>query len=365
MKRKIKFVTLSTLYIFIFLLIMFISSYIIYKIDPNIKTYFDSLWYSIVTVSTVGYGDIIPATKEAKIIVLIMIVLGVVAVSVFTANVTSKMIEAKILLNEGWKNMDNLKNHLIICGYKPSVKLLIKDLIEKSEFKKDNIVLIHNILTPEIKLLLDELECLKFIEGDFTEEEILLKAKVDLAKKAIVISDLSEDSDSKVLGAVILLKNLNPYIYTVAEITNNKFELYLEKIKCDEIIFSEDYQKFLLSKAIRTPGISKVIGEILKGKNFEIIKSDSFQNKTFKESFDYFFNKNIILLGVIENYGTIDTLKKLKIEKIRSAINISNLPFEIQKLKKIKLNNVVFLPDDDYIIPEYSAFIILKKELNV
>jgi voltage-gated potassium channel len=169
----------------------------------------------------------------------------------------------------------------------------------------------------------------------------------------------------QVLGAVILLKNINPNIYTVAEITNNKFELYLEKIKCDEIIFSEDYQKFLLSKAIRTPGISKVIGEILRGKNFEIIRSEEFVNKTFKEAFDSFFKEGIHLLGVIENYGTIETLKKLQIEKIRSTVDIKNIPFEIKKLKEIKLNNVIFLPDDNYIIKEYSAFVILKKDKNV
>jgi ABC-type enterochelin transport system substrate-binding protein len=104
------------------------------------------------------------------------------------------------------------------------------------------------------------------------------------------------------------------------------------------------------------------MSEILRSRNFEIIKSGNFQNKTFKETFDYFFNKNIIVLGVIENYGTIDTLKKLKIEKIRSAINISSLPFEIRSLKKIKLNNVIFLPDNEYLIPEYSALIIIKKE---
>jgi voltage-gated potassium channel len=257
MKHKIKVVKLSTVFIITFLISMFIFAYVLYKIDPNIKTYFDAIWYSIVTVSTVGYGDIIPATKTAKIIVMTMIVLGVVAVSVFTATVTSKMVEAKIFLSEGWKKMDNLKNHLIICGYKPSVKLLIKDLVEKSEFKINNILLIYNRLLPEIKVLLEENDGIKFLEGDFTEEEILIKAKADLAKKAIIISDFTQESDSKVLGAVILLKNINPNIYTVAEITNSKFESYLEKSKCDEIIFSEDYQKYLLSKAITTPVFPK------------------------------------------------------------------------------------------------------------
>ena len=229
----------STIYFILFIVFVFLVALVMPSIDSNFKSYFESFYWTIVTISTVGYGDIVPHSFGAKILTIFLILSGVVAVSLFTAVVTSNLIKKTIFSLKEWEKMDDLTNHLIICGYKPQLKVLIDEFLQKNKrLTIKNIVVIHTSLTPEIKIMLNELKYVKFIEGDFSEEEILKKARAKYANKAIVMAENNDTSDSKVLATTILLKSFNHDMYIIAEIINPKFESYLEKIGCDEIILS-------------------------------------------------------------------------------------------------------------------------------
>ena len=351
----------STIYFIFFALFIILVTFIMPNIDKGFSSYFDSLYWSIVTISTVGYGDIIPHTFFAKLITIFLILSGIVAVSLFTAIVTSNLIKKTIFTKE-WEKLENLENHLVICGYKPQLKLLIKEFLKTNKrMTIKNIVIIHNILTPEIEAMLHELDYVKFIEGDFSEEEILIKAKVNKAHKAIIMAENTETSDSKVLATTILLKSLNHNIYIIAEVINPKFESYLEKIGCDEIILSEEYNKYLISKAIIDPGISKVIGNLIMSENFKILEANEYINLSFQETFNKLLTQNIVLLGIIENYGNVNQFKLEFIKEAEKSPNINTLYEQIHNLKHIKTNNIIISPNADYIIQKHSALIVIER----
>jgi len=331
------------------------------NIDKNFSNYLDSFYWSIVTVTTVGYGDIVPHTHFSKLLTIFLILSGVIAVSLFTAVVTSNLIKKTIFNLKEWQKVDNLNKHLIICGYKPQLKLLIKDFLRKNKrLTIKDIVIIHNSLTPEIEIMLSELQDIKFVEGDFSEEEILKKAKVQKASKVIIMSENTETSDSKVLATTILLKSFNHNMYIIAEIINPKFESYLEKIGCDEIILSEEYNKYLISKAIIDPGISKVVGNLIMNENFKIITKKIY-NQTFQEVFDTLLKENIILIGIIENYGNINVFKKEYIQEAEKSPDINELYKKIHNLKNLETNKIIISPNADYIIQKYSALIVIER----
>ena len=352
----------STLYFIFFIVFILIVAFSMPTIDNSFTNYFDSLYWSIVTVTTVGYGDIVPHTSYAKIITIFLILSGVIAVSLFTAVVTSNLIKKTIFSLKEWEKMDNLDKHLIICGYKPQLKILIDDFLKKNKrLTIKDIVVIHNSLTPEIEIMLNELQYVKFIEGDFSEEEILKKAKANKASKAIIMAENNDTSDSKILATTILLKSFNHNIYIIAEIINPKFESYLEKIGCDEIILSEEYNKYLISKAIIDPGISKVIGNLIMNENFKIITQE-YYSLTFKEVFDKLLKQNIVLIGIIENYGNINEFKKEYIKEAEKSPNINELYKQIHNLKNIQTNKIIISPNADYIIQKHSALIVIERK---
>jgi voltage-gated potassium channel len=69
-------------------LVVFISGYIIASIDPNIKNPGEGIWWAIVTVTGVGYGDVVPTGIEGRVFATILILAGVALFSVVTANLS-------------------------------------------------------------------------------------------------------------------------------------------------------------------------------------------------------------------------------------------------------------------------------------
>jgi voltage-gated potassium channel len=75
-------------------IIIALAGIIISRLDPSIGSIWDGMWYSWVTISHTGYGDIVPKTAGGRVFGGILIFLGVVLVTVFTANLSAFLIEA-------------------------------------------------------------------------------------------------------------------------------------------------------------------------------------------------------------------------------------------------------------------------------
>ncbi len=68
------------------LFIILFAGVLISGIDPAIKTPWDGIWWAVVTVSTVGYGDVVPVTATGKVFAAIIIIIGLGLFAVITAN---------------------------------------------------------------------------------------------------------------------------------------------------------------------------------------------------------------------------------------------------------------------------------------
>jgi voltage-gated potassium channel len=75
------------------LLFVFISGAALYRIDPAITSLSDGFWWALVTVTTVGYGDISPTSDLGRIFASLLIILGVVLFSLITANISAFLVD--------------------------------------------------------------------------------------------------------------------------------------------------------------------------------------------------------------------------------------------------------------------------------
>lgn len=79
-----------------FLIFFFISAIIIWLVDPNVESFFDSIWFCVAVVTTIGFGDIVVTNIVARIVTIILAIYGILVVAVITGVIVyyiSKMLD--------------------------------------------------------------------------------------------------------------------------------------------------------------------------------------------------------------------------------------------------------------------------------
>ncbi|MBM4399603.1 MAG: two pore domain potassium channel family protein, partial [Candidatus Cloacimonetes bacterium] len=112
------------------LLLVLLSSFLAWRFEykgqssGTISTFWDAIWWAIVTIATVGYGDKVPTTVPGRGVGLFMIIIGYAMLSVFTGLVASVFVEDKLKGAKGLKPI-RASHHLILCGWNQTAGILL------------------------------------------------------------------------------------------------------------------------------------------------------------------------------------------------------------------------------------------------
>ncbi len=117
------------------------------------------IYWSIVTISTTGYGDVIASTNAGTILAAILLFLSIVTVSLFTANLTSALTNKKLLESRGIMEIAKLKNHFVICGWKYRMGRFLEEVVINNPG-------IPPKKTTDLSLLVSNLKSAKSIENN-------------------------------------------------------------------------------------------------------------------------------------------------------------------------------------------------------
>jgi voltage-gated potassium channel len=340
----------------------------------NVKNLFDSFWYTIVTLTTVGYGDITPVTFLGRIAGLTTMLFGVIFVAAVTGKIASFLVDRQLRRGKGLLKLKKLQDHFIICGYRQDFENIIDGVLESNPgIEISDVVLINNAPTEYMEqfMMNPKYKLINYIYGDFIDEPVLHRANIKSAKRVLVLSDHSSDysqmeMDSRTIMAVMTIGKINRSIYTVAELLDESFEKYLIMAHCDEIILSRQYERKLIVNASSGSGISHVIRDLMSIENnqriFIVNLPDSYIGISFKNAFDFYSKeKNSILIGLLENTGNFYARKREALNEAQKTPDISTLVGNLQKVKELKANNPVLNPGFDYIVKNNSMAILIGK----
>lgn len=179
-----------------------IGTYLLRDQYHNLHNWIDALYYSLVTYTTIGYGDIIPLTENAKIFTCSMVIIGVSTFVAATGIVLGPVFEKRVKGVFSMVNrLNNITEHVIVFGVNP-MSLHTASLLQ---VKGETVVFLSN----DSQALSDaENRGFKIILGAASKEEVLLKAQLPNANAIVCASSSDADNLLVVMAAqAVRLKN--------------------------------------------------------------------------------------------------------------------------------------------------------------
>jgi len=269
------------------------------------------LWWALVTITTVGYGDITPKTMAGRMVGAALMVGGLISFSLVTATVASIFIERKFRREKGLETV-KATNHILILGWHYDGETLLDQLLRRLPHSAS--VVLVNQLTPEqmdsIRVKYPDHEPF-FVWGDYSREEVLLRANVRFAFKAIILAGRQEgetaaEVDQRTLITALTLKSLHPKIKILAELLRPDNKPYLERAGAEQILIRGQYDSSILAGAIASPGLYRVLDALLNAEGYTVWAVEvppNFQGKPVKELADYLKEQQQALLIAIYSEG--------------------------------------------------------------
>jgi len=360
--------------LFMIFLLTVIGGFSVWLIEGSetFDTPFDAFWWAIVTMTTVGYGDITPNLIPGKLAASIVILTGMAIVSLFTARISSVFVATKLREDQGLQEI-YYQNHLIIAGWHSGAEKLVDSL---KALSSDNLelVLVNTLEPSDVEGLLERYSALnpKFVRGDFSNDTIMQRAGVRDAWGVILLPEMNtvataSQVDQKTILTALSIKDINKMVKVFAYALESESVPHMRRGGVDQVVVRDSHAGYLLACHALAPGIPEVMEELLtfdSGNRIERINiPNQFSGKTVAELEQWIRDKHsAILIGIVneeqileisdllsDDYSSIDAFIKRKFESAgRNTDELSH--------KQIAIN-----PDPDRILKTNDAAIIIKR----
>ena len=244
----------------------------------------DSFYMTIITISTVGFGEPFPLSVEGKIFTTFIIFFGVGIMAYFLSRLVEFWFQRSLANVIGRKSMmkkiGKLKNHTIICGYGRTGKGIIEEL----EATKTSYVVIEKE-TVEIQILQNK--SIPYIEGNATDEEILEQAGVEKADSLVACLN----SDPENLYLTLTARGLAPSLRIIARVHDSESGRKFLKAGANRVVSPISTGAGQIAQLITRPAIVDLIELVSQHKNialevfeYPIDEKNKMLNKTISEA---------------------------------------------------------------------------------
>ncbi|WP_285768188.1 potassium channel family protein [Peribacillus sp. SI8-4] len=285
-------------------LFLFSFGLLIHLVEPKrFPTLLDGIWWAIVTMSTVGYGDYTPVTSLGKIIGIILILSGVGLITSYFAHIAKMSISTEQLFLTGRKDFSG-GGHFIIVGWNGRSKRIIQNIHDRMHHQ--SIVLIDDTLQkhplPRTNI--------HFVHGKATLDSVLKKANVTQAIRVLITADLKQDelqTDMFSILTLLAVKGLNPDVYCLVEILTHEQKENALRAGADGIVetnkFASEFMQECLSKGIFREAEEQNEWAGLKIRQLPL--QEEWAERTFKRLGTELLERDILLIGILSGGETV------------------------------------------------------------
>jgi len=265
----------------------------------------DAFYMTIITISTVGYGEVEPLTEAGKLFSALLIITNIGIFTFALTSLSSFIIDGHFRrifhdLNIGRK-IDRMKDHVIICGYGRYGKSVAAHLLKQGI----NCVVIE--ASREMVEQIREDSLLIALDGDATDEDVLGEAGIDHARA--LMTTLPDDANN--VYVTLTARQLNPNLKIVSRANIASSEAKLIRAGADHVLVPENIGGFYMSALVTKPDIIEVFTDLagLKDRQFrmaEIVLDKIPEHLTNKQIKDMAIpeSSGVQIIGLKQSDGT-------------------------------------------------------------
>ena len=241
-------------------------------------TLIEAFYMSVITISTVGYGEVRPLSPTGRIFVsgLVMLNIGIVAyvLAAFSYYVIDGKLFETMQYNRIQSKIGKMKGHTIVCGYGKYGREIVSHLrIHEHPY----VIVEQN--KDKLTDLLEEDEEVLYVIDDATHDDTLFAAGIERASS--LITALNDDSDN--LFIVLSSKDLNPNLRIVSRAKEVRGRQKMMKAGASHVIMPEQIGGFYMATLISKPGavefFSFITNELSADIGFEELRYDQLPAK--------------------------------------------------------------------------------------
>lgn len=266
-------------------------------------TFMDALYMTVITISTVGYGEVQPLSGAGRIFSMILIISGVAFFLYIAAFMVQTMLEGQIRIILGRRTLEKkikrVRNHYIVCGYGRIGRVLCKNVRDYPDME---LVVIES--DPEIIPTMEQ-DGIIYICGDASGEENLLKAGIKRAKG--LVAALATDTNNVFL--VLTARQLNPDIMIIARASNQGAKTKLLAAGANRVESPYDIGAVSMAQRLVRPSVSSFLDLVftynrkdIQMEEIPVDSASSLVNLMLKDS-GIRQSYNLIIIAMIKSDG--------------------------------------------------------------
>jgi voltage-gated potassium channel len=242
-----------------------------YFAERNVQdiTIADALWWSMVTMTTVGYGDFYAKSLAGRFLISYpCMILGIGLIGYLVGSVANTIIDFSARKRGGLMQISET-GHILICNYpgEEKIKQVISELESVEHYRNSRFVVITDVLS-ELPDALRKHGVL-FVKGMPTQEEVLLRANILKCAGVIVLATDSTriESDERTYTVASVIKQIEREhsvpVKTITELISEQSVDMVKRLKVNGITSEDGVSSCLLAQEFVNPGINGVISQLI------------------------------------------------------------------------------------------------------